>query len=225
VKRKIAILGAVLLVASTAMVAWTGSRRLPPRLIVRYGLPPVGGPTGRVREIAHLAFVEIEPGYAHIRRRVYRRIGDLPGRYCAPLALDIGTSDVPFPGLFVDEWVEIPRKIWVSWRAVAPENEEEICRSLGKAAGGKFRRATREEVYVAADGDALDAHGLEVEQEHDPHPGGERESGGPSRAGPGMLLTGSRWASGRHEVGQRLDLPVHRGVRLVWIPPDDPSPK
>ena len=35
----------------------------PPRLILKYGFPPAGGPTGRTMTIEGVEFVELKPGY------------------------------------------------------------------------------------------------------------------------------------------------------------------
>ena len=63
-KRRI-ILAAVVLVllAGIVTILWLVLDWPPPRLILKYGFPPTGGPTGNVRVIEGIEFVELSPGY------------------------------------------------------------------------------------------------------------------------------------------------------------------
>lgn len=223
-KRVEHLLTALLLLASGAIV-WAGRDWPPPRILLRHGPPPLGGPTGQVRTIADLPFVEIEPGYAPVRRRLFLRLGDVPGRFLRPLGIDRGVRRVPDPDLFVDEWVVIPERIWIGWSLVdprawleehAPDAEGEpdvatLCRQLEAIAGGRFRPASRTEVYLAADADALDALHREVEE----------SPGAPASAR--LLLTGAGFKDFLGERAEVWSLPRRRGVRLAWIPPGQPA--
>ncbi len=42
---------------------WAAFDWPPPRMILKYGLPPTGGPTGRTMTIEGVEFVELKPGY------------------------------------------------------------------------------------------------------------------------------------------------------------------
>ncbi len=60
-KRGLAIAGVA--VPALLAAAWLSLGRPPPGWVVRHGLPPAGGPTGRAVEIEGVRFVEIGPGF------------------------------------------------------------------------------------------------------------------------------------------------------------------
>jgi formylglycine-generating enzyme required for sulfatase activity len=84
-----------------------------PRLILKYGLPPAGGPTGRTQTIEGIEFLEIGPGYFRMGSNFLAEKGDLLGRICGPLGLPWGTPTVPSREMPV-RWVEIPQRFWVA---------------------------------------------------------------------------------------------------------------
>lgn len=72
----------LLLLAGILVVTWEVCDWPPPRLILKYGLPPAGGPTGRKITVEGIEFIELSPGY-------YRR-GSHEGCTCTmPLLLRI----------------------------------------------------------------------------------------------------------------------------------------
>jgi formylglycine-generating enzyme required for sulfatase activity len=82
-------------------------------LILKYGLPPAGGPTGRTQTIEGIEFLEIGPGYFRMGSNFLAEKGDLLGRICGPLGLPWGTPTVPSREMPV-RWVEIPQRFWVA---------------------------------------------------------------------------------------------------------------
>ncbi len=63
-KKKLLIGCSVLLLLGAILTAvFVGCDWPPPRLILKYGFPPAGGPTGEVVVIEGIEFVVIEPGY------------------------------------------------------------------------------------------------------------------------------------------------------------------
>ena len=49
-KRTVLILAALLFLVGITVVVWKAADWPPPRLILKYGLPPAGGPTGRTAD-------------------------------------------------------------------------------------------------------------------------------------------------------------------------------
>ena len=90
----------------------------PPRLILKYGFPPSGGPTGRTREIEGIEFVELSPGYVRMGSHWGCDQGDWLGRLCATFGIPLGKHPRHRASQFVHEcpthWVEIHRPIWMS---------------------------------------------------------------------------------------------------------------
>ena len=63
-RRRIVIAAVVLaLLVGVVVVVWNLADWPPPRLILKYGFPPTGGPTGRTKVIEGIEFVELKPGY------------------------------------------------------------------------------------------------------------------------------------------------------------------
>ena len=62
-KHTVLILAALLLLVGITVVVWRVADWPPPRLILKYGFPPTGGPTGNARTIEGIEFIELRPGY------------------------------------------------------------------------------------------------------------------------------------------------------------------
>ncbi|UCC69710.1 MAG: hypothetical protein JSV79_07410 [Armatimonadota bacterium] len=56
--------GVVLLAVGTVAVLWHVLDWPPPRLILKYGFPPAGGPTGRTETVGDLELIEVDTRYA-----------------------------------------------------------------------------------------------------------------------------------------------------------------
>jgi len=85
----------------------------PPRLILEYGFPPVGGPTGRRLTIESVEFLELSPGYFRMGSDAMNYRGSCSGRLCDFLGLP--SEDKPVPSNEMPlRWIEFPRPHWIS---------------------------------------------------------------------------------------------------------------
>lgn len=118
-RRRLIIAVVLLLLLAGVMAAlWTALDWPPPRLILKYGLPPVGGPTGRSwTNTLGFEFVEIAPGYRKVEWHVLLDEGDWLGRISAPIGLHVGRWPREEPWS-IDMWVEVDTHYWISTRAV-----------------------------------------------------------------------------------------------------------
>ncbi len=113
-KKKLLIGAAVLLFLGAILTAvWVGCDWPPPRLILNYGLPPAGGPTGRRLTVEGIEFIELRPGYFRMgsgsvkgTERLTRLLADVFRIVQGEPATDSGEP----PG----GWTEIPASIWMS---------------------------------------------------------------------------------------------------------------
>ena len=115
-KRRIIIITAaviLLLLAGIVTILWSGLDWPPPRLILKYGFPPTGGPTGNVRVIEGVEFVELKPGYFRMGSHYRCDTGDLLGRVCRPLGLPWGRES-SHDTLTPPRWVEFTEPLWVA---------------------------------------------------------------------------------------------------------------
>ena len=104
----VAVLGLI------AAAAWLAAGRPPPGLVVRHGLPPAGGPTGRTVEIEGVTFVEIGPGYFRMGSEHEWDRGDLLGRLSAAVGLSWGKAPGPPTDEMPVRWVEIRGPYWIA---------------------------------------------------------------------------------------------------------------
>jgi len=113
-RRRVLTLAALLLGACITVVVWRVADWPPPRLILKYGFPPTGGPTGRTKVIEGIEFVELEPGY--FRRGSHHRCeeGDLLGRISAVFGLSWGTPPRHVGGECPTRWVAVCKQLWVA---------------------------------------------------------------------------------------------------------------
>ena len=124
----------VVLIGAVGTIAWTVLEWPPPLLILKYGLPPQGGATGRTwTDPSGLEFVEIAAGYCHVELRYRGAEGDLLGRLCKPLGLPFGEHPEVVARIYRSRWIEVPRPFWLSagpysstgsyayhWRGIEP---------------------------------------------------------------------------------------------------------
>jgi len=166
-KRTVLIIAAVLLLAALTTITWEVADWPPVRLILKYGFPPTGGPTGNVKVIEGIEFIELKRGYVWMDP--YHPLpdgggGNLLGRICRPFGLPYGD-----PPKFastrhtVGHWVEVPSDGWVMpdwggkglpmWEDDSPRaldgQLQALISRLNGAAPGEFRTPTRREWETA----------------------------------------------------------------------------
>jgi hypothetical protein len=211
--------------AGTIAVVWHAFDGPPPRLILKYGLPPAGGLTGQTREVGGITFRQVGPGYARIREY------GLVWGYVFPLlrlGLRLRTSEA--------RWLEVREAFWISRdevfadevtlsadnasirdRVLDPSAWRAWCGGhLDAALGARMRLPTRAQWCYALYHGALD--GAEGESDFtyirsDDASGVELLFETETRAlrrDPGFGIRSFR-------PGDR----IRRGFRLVWIPPDE----
>jgi formylglycine-generating enzyme required for sulfatase activity len=113
VRRKVLLLGLLLLLGGAAVIAWSLADLPPPGCLLRYGFSPGCEPTGDTVTLEGVEFVEIGPGISRMGSTLGARGGDWLGRICAPLGLPWGKSPVPSNEMPV-HWVEFPRGFWIA---------------------------------------------------------------------------------------------------------------
>lgn len=118
------------LAAGIVAVLWGILGGPPARLLFRYGLPPAGGPTGRVVRIEGVEFLEFEPGYCRVGSHEGCDRGDFAGRVSSWLGLSWGTTPSHSGFDCPPRWVEIPHRFLIArkritrgeyWRLHRPE--------------------------------------------------------------------------------------------------------
>lgn len=125
--RKLAIAGAVLLLAlSTLAVVWAGRHWPPPLLVLRHGLPGSQGPTGRVAVVDGVKFVEVRSGYTRVGipspspppsplTRLTERLSTRLGLASPTIEWCPGPviAGVDYDYCFFFRWEEVPERVWV----------------------------------------------------------------------------------------------------------------
>ena len=94
-------------VLAIGAVAWMALDLPPLPMVVSHGFPPAGGPTGRVKEIEGVRFVEIGTGYFRMGSWSQCDRGDLLGRLCARFKLPWGKQPKPSGDEVPVRWVRI----------------------------------------------------------------------------------------------------------------------
>jgi len=118
-KRLVVSTVVLLLLAGFLTLVWRVCDRPPPGLILKYGLPPAGGPTGRRATLEGVEFVELAPRYFRADVCAPRcRHGDLLGRLSAAFGLRMGRRERHVRGC-IQGWQEVTHPVWVSF-AVQP---------------------------------------------------------------------------------------------------------
>ena len=112
-KRRIVLLGVVLLLAGVVTVAWTLAGLPPVRYYVRYGLDPYCAPTGERVTLDGVEFVEIGPGILKMGSTHLAEGGDWLGKLCKPFGLPWGKKPEPSDEMPV-HWVEFRRGFWIA---------------------------------------------------------------------------------------------------------------
>jgi hypothetical protein len=189
--RKRLIVSAVLLflLAGSFAITWEICDWPPVRLILKYGFPPAGGPTGREVIIQGVTLVEVEAGYSHAVRNVWKREGSGFSRFLARVGVRMGDASVPATG-HINRWVECSRTYWITKHTISPrgwlrmqafqqdgvdapaqdlEGVDSIAlmqswiEAMNNACKmGQFRRPTEAELFHACETGALGSDGLEL---------------------------------------------------------------
>jgi len=123
-KRTVLILAALLLLLGITVVVWRVADWPPPRLILKYGFPPTGGPTGRTKVIEGIEFVELKPGYFRMGSHYLCEPGDLLGRISAVFGPKWGKPPTHDGTECPTSWVEIARPFWVARLEITNEQYE-----------------------------------------------------------------------------------------------------
>jgi len=114
-KRRIILAAVVLaLLVGIVVIAWRVNDWPPPRLILKYGFPPTGGPTGNKRVIEGIEFIELKPGYFRMGTHRFCKDGDLLGRVAAALGLSWGNPPQHVSSLCPTRWAEAPGSFWIA---------------------------------------------------------------------------------------------------------------
>jgi hypothetical protein len=119
-KKKLLIAVGVLMLLGFALTAtWMICDWPPPRLILKYGLPPAGGATGRTMELGGIKFVKLEPGYYRMNSHYGCEDADLLGRICSSIGLPWGRQPDEVANDCRLSWVEIDRPLWIAAEPVS----------------------------------------------------------------------------------------------------------
>jgi len=120
-KKKWLIAFAVLFLLGLGLTAtWLICDWPPPRLILKYGLPPAGGPTGRRLTVEGIEFIEIESGYSRIGSHANCVRGDTLGELGESFGLPWGKK--PLHAALshrCPKWVEFPRNFFLANRELS----------------------------------------------------------------------------------------------------------
>ena len=123
-KKKLLICAAVLLLLGLGLTStWLICDWPPPRLILKYGLPPAGGATGRSVSLGGMEFVEIDAGYCKIGSSWPNQPNAHRAAWCR-LLVWLGLHDEPTrepaPRDSEPRWVEIDKVFWIQRRVIDP---------------------------------------------------------------------------------------------------------
>ncbi len=114
-KKKLLISAAVLLLLGMILAAfWIAFDWPPPRLILKYGLPPAGGPTGRRLTVEGIQFIELQPGYFQTEASQQWTKPSLLDEIGVKLGL---SSEEPYwsePRWTDGDYVEVANGFWIS---------------------------------------------------------------------------------------------------------------
>ncbi len=114
---------AALILAGIGIVAWTLAGLPPVRMAWRYGFSYGPAPTGQVKPIGGIKFIEIGPGCFRMGSRQYAEGGDFLGRWCTRLGLPWGDQPKLSDEMPV-HWVEFPSGFWIARTEVTNQQYE-----------------------------------------------------------------------------------------------------
>ncbi len=131
-KRRLLTVFALVLIGGSLAVVWMALDWPPPRLLLKYGLPPAGGPTGSTVRIAGMKFVEIQPGYCKVSSDWSCRHDDRLFPALKSLLVALRLRDAPYRVSPKPYWAEIPRGFWLQERTLPPAVYEQCLSDLGE---------------------------------------------------------------------------------------------
>jgi formylglycine-generating enzyme required for sulfatase activity len=115
VRRKLILISIGLgFAAGILAILWLMLDWPPPGLLLRYGFPPAGGPTGRRTTLDGVEFIELSPGYFRMGSHYGCRGGNFAGRIGEWLGVNIGRPSKHRGVECPTRWVEIPEPIWMA---------------------------------------------------------------------------------------------------------------
>ncbi|MCU0726539.1 MAG: formylglycine-generating enzyme family protein [Planctomycetes bacterium] len=123
-KRAVALCAILALMAGIVVLAWAVAGLPPVSLVAEHGFPPAGGPTGQVREVEGVTFVELAPGYSRMGSWFRCDRGDFPGRVSAVFGLPWGRPPTEEGDEVPLRWVVFPRCFWIARTEVTNEQFE-----------------------------------------------------------------------------------------------------
>ena len=94
---------------------------VPGMLVLRYGLPPAGGATGRTVTVEGIEFVELREGFFRMGSHFLCRPGELLGAIGALLHRPWGDPGLHAAGECPPCWVEMRHRFWIARREVTCE--------------------------------------------------------------------------------------------------------
>lgn len=104
--------------------AWVTLDWPPPRLILKYGLPSAGGPTGKTEEFGGIRFIELSPGYFRMGSHHLCEKGDLLGLLGSMLGTEWGTVAEHRRTECPRGWVEIEEPFFFAVTEITNEQFE-----------------------------------------------------------------------------------------------------
>ena len=113
-RRRFRILLLIALLALSGWGVWVILDWPPPVLLLKYGLPPAGGPTGKTKEIEGIKFIEISPGYYRMGSHYLCEKGDLLGFVGSLVGMDWGTPPKHLRTECPQGWAEIKEPFWIA---------------------------------------------------------------------------------------------------------------
>jgi hypothetical protein len=206
----------LLLLLGILVVTWEVCDWPPPRMILKYGFPPAGGPTGRRVVHQETTFLQIAPGYRRLERKIYEAEGTPIGDLLGGIGVKWGKQSIR-DGLYECRWVEVEKPYWIS---VGPFTGTLIHDDNGgfqtmRPMPGTLRRPTVDQLWFAYLTATLRAEkGLVLNDSTGDRVRDQRE--------PRAYLIGSQfghhtghWKLHPHGIEYRIFFP------LVWLPPRD----
>jgi formylglycine-generating enzyme required for sulfatase activity len=102
----------LLLLGAILTVVWVACDWPPPRLILKYGFPPAGGPTGRRLTVEGVRFIELRPGYVRVALRGHGDPESLLAKVRRSLGLACEERSKRNRINRRCTWTELPIRVW-----------------------------------------------------------------------------------------------------------------
>lgn len=118
-KRLIVSVVVLFVLGSGLWITWEVCDWPPVRLIIKYGFPPAGGPTGRRRVVDGIEFIEVSPGYFRMGSYTGPDTGGLLWKVATILGLSRGSPPRHGGLCSPPHWVEIGSRFWMAREQVS----------------------------------------------------------------------------------------------------------